>query len=138
MARDPKYVSVGLLTDAIEQARPLLRWPIESVDRKRSFIRVRTPDEAIYFYIEASHDVEIDQTTGKETYLLGGDSYRLVLVSKGDSAEAEAEALWRGAVPPHRSVRSMIQNKTTVFAAAVAMLIAFTAFAFGLWFRSQL
>ena len=99
---------------------------------------MRTPDEAIYFHIEVSHSVEIDQTTGKETYLLGGDSYRLALVSKGDSAEVEAEALWRGAVPPQRSVRSMIQNKTTVLAAAVATLIAFTVFAFGLWFRSQL
>ena len=40
MARDPRCVHPDLLAEAIEQARPLLRYPIDRAEIRGSLIRV--------------------------------------------------------------------------------------------------
>ena len=142
MARDPAHVHSGLLSEAIEQARPQLRWPISRVEMKGSLIRVDAPDEAIYFWVNASHTGWTDESTGQFYLYAGGDSYSLALVS--DARRAEAEAQWNGEdqpdseAQPKPSAPVALQARTIRLMVAAAMVvIAVVSFLAGLWSGSR-
>ena len=132
MARDPRYVSVELLTGAAERARPILKWSIESVELKGSFVRVKSRDETIYFQVDVSPNVEMDQTTGKTIYLAGGESYDLTLLSKEDAVSAEAAAVWKDEVAARQLTQMMAE-----LLCVVAMVFAVFGVAIGFWLRSR-
>ena len=93
MARDPRYVHVELLSEAIERARPLLRWAIDRVELKGSLIRVDASGEFIFFHMNVSQSVQFDEATGQAIPIAGGERYELVQVSQ--VRRAEADATWR-------------------------------------------
>ena len=93
MARDPRYVHVHLLTEAIERARPVLRWAIDRAELKGSLIRIDAAGECVFFHVDVSPNVQFDEVTGQACPIAGGEHYELVQVS--EMKRAEAEATWR-------------------------------------------
>ena len=93
MARDPRCVHVHLLTEAIERARPMLRWAIDRAELKGSLIRIDAAGECVFFHVDVSPNVQFDEVTGQACPIAGGEHYELVQVP--EIKRAEAEATWR-------------------------------------------